>query len=233
MKHIKLFEQFTIEKQLEFDFDRKPEVAEPVGADNDEITRELGPMGFPTERSFVFESPIFIQIDYEAWFERTANNYPVEEFARQAEALGLDFGYYYRQYENDEITEDDFYAAAWEETKGSNFTEPVQYGGSVEKEDFEDDMIADFNDSKLENYCEIPGIETIRAKEITFDGNFVVEVVAMSDTNVEAIKDFLSGQYSDGWGEGFEQKENKTYGGISYYIHTWRARDFEIRLVNP
>ena len=242
MKHIKLFEQFTTEKQLEFDFGRPGENSVPTPnpesdtADveiDDAGARELGTMGFPTTQTFTFESPIFVHVDYDGWFERTANNYSVDEFVRQAEALDLDFNFEYRQYQNDEITEDEFYEAAWEEVKRSGFTEPLRYAGFVDKEDFEDEMIDDFNESKLENYCEVPGVEAIRAKEITQEGNFVVEVVTMSDTDPEAIKDYLSGQYSDGWGEGFEQKENKLDGGISYYIHTWRARDFEIKLVNP
>ena len=62
---------------------------------------------------------------------------------------------------------------------------------------------------------------------------FAVEVVASSDLDVEAIKEFLSGQYSDGWGEGYEQREHKLHDGIEYYVHTWRVRDFEIKLVNP
>lgn len=233
MKHIKIFEQFITEKQLEFDFDQASNTNEPEKIGAEEIERELGPMGFPTTRTLRFESPIFVHVDYEGWFERTANNYEVGEFNRQAEELGLDFNFEYHQYENDEITEEEFYEAAWEEVKRAGFTEPLMYAGFIDKEDFEDDMIANFNESKLENFCDIPGIETIRAKGITEDGNFVVEVTAQSDVDVEAVKEYLSGQYSDGWGEGFEQQENKSYGGVSYYISTWRARDFEIKLTNP
>jgi hypothetical protein len=229
MKHIKLFEQFTTEKQLEFDFDRTPETDNSTM--DDMSTRELGTMGFPTTKTFTFESPIFIQVDYESWFEK-ASQYGVNEFMRQADDLGFDFRYDYKQYQNEEIDEDEFFEAAWEEVKGARFTEPLAYQGVVEADDFENDIVSDFNESKLEEYSDVPGVETIRAKGITRDGNFIVEVVALSDLDIDAIKEELSGQYSDGWGEGYEQTEHKL-DDVSYYVHTWRERDFEIKLVNP
>ena len=61
----------------------------------------------------------------------------------------------------------------------------------------------------------------------------VVEVSAIADVDVAAIKEYLNGQYADGWGEGYEQRAHKLYGRIDYYVHTWRARDFEIKLINP
>lgn len=233
MKHLKLFEQFTTEKQLEFDFDRKPE-SDEITMDDD-AARELGTMGFPTTRTLIFESPMFVHIDYQGWFERTAHNYEIREFARQAEELGLDFSYEYEQYRNEEIDEDEFYDEAWEIVKKAGYTEPLMYAGYIDKSDFEEDIIDDFNESKLEEYCDFPGVETIRAKEVTDDGNFVVEVVALASVNVKDIIDYLNGQYADGWGEGYEQREHKSSERVSYYISTWRARDFEIKLVkvNP
>jgi hypothetical protein len=151
---------------------------------------------------------------------------------RKANAIDFDFNYEHKQYLNDEIDEDEFFEAAWEEVKRAGFTEPLKYAGFVEADDFENDIVSDFNESKLEEYSDVPGVETIRAKGITRDGNFVVEVVALSDLDIEAIKAELSGQYSDGWGEGYEQTEHKL-DDVSYYVHTWRARDFEIKLVNP
>jgi hypothetical protein len=228
-QYVKLFEQFTTEKQLEFDFDRKPE--ETGTTRPEEIHRELGMMGFPSTKTFTFESPIFIQLDYERWFER-ASQYGVEEFMSQADDLGFDFRYDYKQYQNEEMDEDEFFEAAWEEIKGAGFTEPLAYQGVVQADDFEDDIVNDFNESKLEEYSDVPGVETIRAKEVTRDGNFVVEVVALSDLDIEAMKEELSGQYSDGWGEGYEQQEHEV-DGVNYYVHTWRDRGFEIKLINP
>jgi len=230
MKHIKLFEQFTTEKQLEFDFDRKPET--DGSTMDDTSTRELGTMGFPTTKTFTFESPIFIRLDYQSWFE-SASQYGVDDFVSQAQDLGFDFSYDYMQYQNEEIDEDEFFEAAEDEIRRANdYMEPLSYQGVVQANDFENDIVNDFNESKLEEYSDVPGVETIRAKEVTRDGNFIVEVVALSDLDIEAMKEELLGQYSDGWGEGYEQQEHEV-DGVNYYVHTWRGRDFEIKLINP
>jgi len=42
------------------------------------------------------------------------------------------------------------------------------------------------------------------------------------------VKDYLSGQYSDGWGEGFEQRPIKTPEG-ELYISFWNSENFSIR----
>ncbi len=42
------------------------------------------------------------------------------------------------------------------------------------------------------------------------------------------VKDYLSGQYSDGWGEGFEQRPIKTPDG-ELYISFWNSENFTIR----
>ena len=229
-QYVKLFEQFTTEKQLEFDFDRKPE--ETGTASPEDMDRELGMMGFPSTKTFTFESPIFIQLNYERWYEKTSSNYSIDDFVSMADDLGFDFRYEYQQYEDEEITEDEFFDAAWEEVKRANFTEPLQYS-TVESDDFADDLIDDFNESKLENYCDVPGVETIRAKGITRAGMFSVDVVASADLDIEQIIDYLGGQYADGWGEGYEQHEHVLDNDLEYYVHTWRARDFEIKLINP
>ena len=74
----------------------------------------------------------------------------------------------------------------------------------------------------------------------------------LSQQGIEEIKDYLTGQYSDGWGEGFEQRpieewqEEVEYEGFDeadeYYIYTdyenrelylsfWGDKDWEIRLL--
>ena len=40
--------------------------------------------------------------------------------------------------------------------------------------------------------------------------------------------EYITGQYSDGWGEGFEQREIRVDGG-TLYVHFWQPKNFEIR----
>ena len=44
--------------------------------------------------------------------------------------------------------------------------------------------------------------------------------------------EYLTGQYSDGWGEGFEQQEIPVEGG-ELCIHFWRPMDFEFQQAKP
>lgn len=75
----------------------------------------------------------------------------------------------------------------------------------------------------------------------------------LSQQGIEEIKDYLTGQYSDGWGEGFEQRPIKEwreeveyeeydeeeddyytytdYENRELYLSFWGCRDWEIRLL--
>ena len=65
---------------------------------------------------------------------------------------------------------------------------------------------------------ELMGCTTVRLKE------------PLNDVEMKVLQKYLWGQFSDGWGEGFEQREIQTADGV-LYVHFWDAEPFSFEVV--
>ena len=111
----------------------------------------------------------------------------------------------------------------------------LQYADAVDEAVKKD--IADFNGDLMQYYHED---DSVRSKVVSavpsveIHGNKLcgclnVELKeALLDDEQTVLCNYISGQYSDGWGEGFEQREIEVEDG-KLYVHFWQDHDFELK----
>ena len=112
----------------------------------------------------------------------------------------------------------------------------LQYADAVDEAVKKD--IADFNGDLMQYYHEddsvrrkvvsaVPSVE-IRGQKLC--GCLTVELrEPLNEGEQAALCDYVSGQYSDGWGEGFEQREIEVEDG-KLYVHFWQEDGFKMTL---
>jgi hypothetical protein len=190
-----------------------------------------------------FESPLYVTELWSSFWEEQMQYGTPKEFIEKAHELGnYDFDSYYDDWkkateggeeggeEEEETTngkdpDDVFWNAVWDEVKDAD--RPVRLIDSgVDDDDVEDGIVNDFNESDLAQYAKdmVPTMTDLKAISVK-NGMFKGEATyseAPTEEVLKATKKYLEGQYSDGWGEGYEQQEQE--GGQDspdYYVHAW------------
>ena len=111
----------------------------------------------------------------------------------------------------------------------------LQYADAVDEAVKKD--IADFNGDLMQYYHED---DSVRSKVVSavpsakICGNMLCGCLTvelrepLNEGEQAALCDYISGQYSDGWGEGFEQRDIRVEDG-KLYVHFWQDHDFELK----
>ena len=111
----------------------------------------------------------------------------------------------------------------------------LQYADAVDEAVKKD--IADFNGDLMQYYHEddsvrskvvsaVPSVEICGNK---LCGCLTVELKeTLLDDEQTVLCNYISGQYSDGWGEGFEQRNIRVDDG-TLAVHFWQDHDFELK----
>ena len=111
----------------------------------------------------------------------------------------------------------------------------LQYADAVDEAVKKD--IADFNGDLMQYYHEddsvrnkvvsaVPSVEICGNK---LCGCLTVELKeTLLDDEQTVLCNYITGQYSDGWGEGFEQRDIRVDDG-TLAVHFWQDHDFELK----
>ena len=79
----------------------------------------------------------------------------------------------------------------------------------------------------------ISAVPSVKQKEGVLYGCTTLELTTfLEQTETEELYEYVTGQYSDGWGEGFEQQEIQVGDG-EIYVHFWQGDDYKIQISDP
>lgn len=229
MKHIKLFEQFNNE------------------IDGMDISREekskLMNLGLGESREVFFESPLTVSDDYSAMYDYLQELDPrqvvdvLQQYGFDLHSALSDYEETSRNSEDDEDNSatDTFFDEVWSQLQDSSNQQVALADSAIDLTELGEEIVTDFNSSELHQYYEGQNqTRSIKAVGLTDDGLFKVKVTfdePAKREDIESMKEFLTGQYSDGWGEGFEQvaigknRYSRRKTQPDYYVHAWSDSD--------
>lgn len=227
MKHLKLFEDFNSESLDKMDL-------------SSEERNKLAELGLGGSKVVYFVSPLTVSEDYTAMYDYLQELDPrqVVDVLRE---YGFDLSYALSQMdETDEESETDpadaFFDEVWSELQSASENQLKLEDSSIDLNELSEEIVTDFNSANLFQYYEDAEnvARSIKAVGLSDDGEFKVKVEFAEEAtkeDIERMKEFLSGQYSDGWGEGFEQmaigknRYSRRKSQPDYYVHTWSDSD--------
>ena len=111
----------------------------------------------------------------------------------------------------------------------------LQYADAVDEAVKKD--IADFNGDLMQYYHEddsvrskvVSAVPSVKIRGNKLCGCLTVELKeTLLDDEQTVLCNYISGQYSDGWGEGFEQRDIRVDDG-TLAVHFWQDHDFELK----
>lgn len=111
----------------------------------------------------------------------------------------------------------------------------LQYADAVDEAVKKD--IADFNGDLMQYYHDddfvrqkvVSAVPSVEIHGNKLCGCLNVELRESLNEGEQAVLcDYISGQYSDGWGEGFEQRDIRVEDG-TLAVHFWQDHDFELK----
>jgi hypothetical protein len=104
-----------------------------------------------------------------------------------------------------------------------------------EQEDIHKELKDDFNESELVQYFDKAdelGVIDMKVVDDRFEnGKFTIAVTAtkeLSEEELAEVEDYISGQCSDGWGEGFEQQDIEGYSVSAWWNDDNKYGEYKI-----
>lgn len=126
-------------------------------------------------------------------------------------------------FEGDDLTE---YASVIQE-------KIAEYNRVGHDDDRTDNLMDYFDGSAAIKEKVVSAVPSVKESDGVLYGCTTLELKEYLEAEeLSELCEYLTGQYSDGWGEGFEQQEIPVEGG-ELCIHFWRPMDFEFQQAKP
>ena len=111
----------------------------------------------------------------------------------------------------------------------------LQYADAVDEAvkkdivDFDGDLMQYYHEDDSVRSKVVSAVPSVKICGNKLCGCLTVELKeTLLDDEQTVLCNYISGQYSDGWGEGFEQREIEVEDG-KLYVHFWQDHDFELK----